>query len=72
MSFRMHTRMAALCFEARVFALAANGNYPPYWASTAGSGSHNFNYPPTTRNRGFSISPTAFTPARRGESIRWA
>lgn len=27
---------------------------------------------PTTLNRGFSISPTALTPARRGASIRWA
>jgi len=27
---------------------------------------------PTSRNRGFSISPAAFTGARRGASIRWA
>ena len=30
------------------------------------------NYPTTTFNLGFSISPTAFTPARSGESIKWA
>ena len=28
--------------------------------------------PPTTRNLGFDISPTAFTLARSGKSIRWA
>lgn len=29
-------------------------------------------HPTTIFNLGFSISPTAFTPARSGESIRWA
>ncbi len=42
------------------------------WCTVPSQSGKLLTYSPTTRNRGFSISPTALIPARSGASIRWA